>query len=321
MTQPTTPVRLALVGAGRMGSVHARALARTAPDVELAAVVEPSDEAVGRLAVSAPRFRDAGELLASGSVDGAIVAVPTGLHRDVVSQLLDAGLPVLCEKPCGLTSEDTTALAQSARASGLPLHIGYWRRFVPGLRELQARVADGRLGEVELVFCAQWDERPPAASFRDPASSGGIVVDMGVHEFDQLRWLTGQQVVEVTGLAATVCSETPVDGDPEGVSLAARLAGGATGLISLLRRHPPGDVCRVEVVGTRAVARLEFVAPPHGEETTLEALCAQAKDFAAAIGGRGSAGATVEDAARALEAAERARRMLGLDVSPPSRAS
>jgi myo-inositol 2-dehydrogenase/D-chiro-inositol 1-dehydrogenase len=312
VTQATTAVRLALVGAGRMGSVHARALARTAPEVELAAVVEPADEAVARLGAAVARFRHTGELLARGGVDGAIVAVPTRLHRAVVSELLDSGVPVLCEKPCGLTSDETAALAQRARAAGLPLHIGYWRRFVPGLRELRGRIERGALGEVELVFCAQWDERAPAASFRDPAASGGIVVDMGVHEFDQLRWLTGQEVADVTGAASSVWSEPPVEGDPESVSLAVWLSGGATALVSLARRHPPGDVCRVEVVGTRAAARLEFLAPPHGDETLLAALSAQARDFAAAIGGAASAGASADDATRALAAAERARAALSL---------
>jgi len=290
-----------------MGSTHARALARSGSEVELAAVVEPSDEVAARLGASLRRFRDTSELLAWDGVDGAIVAVPTRLHRDVVSQLLDSGLPVLCEKPCGLTSAETAAVAERARASGLRLHIGYWRRFVPGLRELQARIASGALGEVEAVLCVQWDEQPPPPCFRDPSSSGGIVVDMGVHEFDQLRWLTGQDVVEVTGVASSVCSAPPVEGDPEGVSLAVRLSGGATGLVSLLRRHPPGDLCRVEVIGTRSVAGLAFVAPPDGEETLLDALRAQAKDFAAAIRGAASAGATVTDAARVLEIAERCK--------------
>src|SRR5712691_3544883 len=203
--RPVTPIRLALVGAGRMGSTHARALARSGSEVELAAVVEPSDEVAARLGASLRRFRDTSELLAWDGVDGAIVAVPTRLHRDVVSQLLDSGLPVLCEKPCGLTSAETAAVAERARASGLRLHIGYWRRFVPGLRELQARIASGALGEVEAVLCVQWDEQPPPPCFRDPSSSGGIVVDMGVHEFDQLRWLTGQDVVEVTGVTSSVC--------------------------------------------------------------------------------------------------------------------
>jgi len=209
---------------------------------------------------------------------------------------------VLCEKPCGLTSAETRALAGRAADAGLPLHVGYWRRFVPALRELRAALAAGSFGDLELVACAQWDERPPPAAFRDPASSGGILVDMGVHEFDELRWLTGQEIVSVTGVA----SEAHVDGDPDGVALALRLDGGATGVVSLLRHHPPGDLCRVEVVGTKDAVRIDFLAPADGEQVFLEALRAQAADFAAAVAGQASAGATPDDAARALEVAERA---------------
>src|SRR6266487_2193914 len=107
----TKPVRLALIGAGRMGSTHARALAAGVGKIELAAVVEPSDAALGALPALTRRYRETGELLREGGVDGAIVAVPTRLHSQVVTQLLDAGLPVLCEKPCGLTSEEAAGLA------------------------------------------------------------------------------------------------------------------------------------------------------------------------------------------------------------------
>jgi myo-inositol 2-dehydrogenase / D-chiro-inositol 1-dehydrogenase len=313
------PTRLALIGAGRMGSTHAKALSRGLDGIELATVVEPCDEAVARLPAIARRYRDTSELLAAGGVDGAIVAVPTRLHAQVVEQLVEAGLPVLCEKPCGFTSDETRALARHADTAGVPLHVGYWRRFVPALRHLQGQLAAGELGEIELVHCAQWDERPPPAAFRHPASSGGIVVDMGVHELDQLRWLTGQEIVSASGASSTVSSDQPVEGDPESVAFAAALDGGAIALVSLVRRHPPGDLCRVEVVGTRGAARLDFMAPPTGEETLLEALREQTRDFAAAIRGAPSAGASPNDATKALEAAERARAALSL--APGERAN
>jgi myo-inositol 2-dehydrogenase/D-chiro-inositol 1-dehydrogenase len=304
-----TPVRLALVGAGRMGATHARALAEDRDRVELAALVEPADEAAERAGI-ARRHRGVHELLAAGGVDGAIVAVPTRAHTAVVEQLLDAGLPVLCEKPCGLTSDETRALARRAAAAGVPLQVGYWRRFVPALRELQAELASGAFGEIELVGCAQWDERPPPAAFRDPASSGGIAVDMGVHEFDQLRWLTGQEIVSVAGTASGISFDPPVDGDPEGAALSVALDGGTVATVSLLRRHPPGDLCRVEVVGTKRAVTIDFLAPADGERTFLDALRAQAADFAAAIGGASSSAATADDAVRALGAAELARAAL-----------
>jgi myo-inositol 2-dehydrogenase / D-chiro-inositol 1-dehydrogenase len=288
-------VGLALIGAGRMGSAHLRALGD-----QIAAVVEPAN-----VEIPVPHYRTTEELLRAGGVEGAIVAVPSRLHVPVVRELVRAGVPVLCEKPCGLTSDDARMLAAEAAAAGLPLQVGYWRRFVPALRELREQLAAGALGDVELVHCAQWDGRPPPAAFRDPASSGGIVVDMGVHELDQLRWLTGQEIAAVSPVSATVTFDPPVEGDPESVALALELNGGSIALVSLLRRHPPGDLCRIEVVATEGAVRIDFLSPADGEAPFLAALRAQALDFAAAIGGEPSQGATAEDAARALEAAER----------------
>jgi myo-inositol 2-dehydrogenase/D-chiro-inositol 1-dehydrogenase len=279
-----------------MGSAHLRALGD-----RITAVVEPADVDVPH----SRRYRAIGELLRDGGCDGAVVAVPTRFHAQVVRELIGAGVPVLCEKPCGLTSGDARALAREADAAGVPLHVGYWRRFVPALRELREQIAAGALGELELVQSAQWDERPPPAAFRDPASSGGIVVDMGVHELDQLRWLTGQEIAAASLVASSITFDPPVEGDPETVALAVELSGGTIALVSLLRRHPPGDLCRVEVVATEGTARLDFLSPADGEAPFLAALREQADDFCAAIRGEPSHGATAEDAARALEAAER----------------
>jgi len=305
-------LRLALVGAGRMGSTHARALAGGSAGAEVTVVVEPSDAAAAELA-ALPRLRAIDELRPA-EVDGAIVAVPTRLHAAVVSKLLDAGVPVLCEKPCGLSSQETRRLAAEAAAAGVVLQVGYWRRFVPGLRSLRERLAAGELGELELIHCAQWDELPPPAAFRDPASSGGIVVDMGVHEFDQLRWLTGQEIAAVNGASSSVAFGERVADDPDSVALTIELDGGAIALVTLLRRYPPGDLCSVELVGTRGTERLDFVAPGDGEAAFLDALRGQAAAFAAAVSGGESGGAGAEDAAAALEVAERTRDALGLTL-------
>jgi myo-inositol 2-dehydrogenase / D-chiro-inositol 1-dehydrogenase len=286
--------RLALVGAGRMGRTHARALASSS-EVQIACVVEPSDEAAAL--VAAPRAT----LASLPEVDGALVCVPTRFHVEVVSALSELGLPVLCEKPCGLTTDETRVIA----ALPTRLQVAYWRRFVPALRALRFQIDAGELGEIAMVRCAQWDESPPSRAFRDPASSGGIVVDMGVHEFDQMRWLTGQEVGRVTGVAAVTALEH-VEGDPESVELAVALSGGAVGSVSLARRHEPGETVRVEVLGADGAVSLDFVEPPTGDETIAAALRAQAEDFATS----GGEGATVADALAALDAAERARSTL-----------
>ncbi len=289
--------RLALVGAGRMGAAHARALA-SSREVKIACVVDPADAAAA--AVDAPRAT----LDALPDVDGALVAVPTRLHVPVVTRLAELGLPVLCEKPCGLTTDETRRIA----SLGVRVQVAYWRRFVPALRRLRERIAGGELGEIVFVASAQLDELPPARAFRDPRSSGGIVVDMGVHELDQLRWLTGHEIAEATGAAGTVGWDEPVEGDPELVALAAVTDRGVAAAITLGRRHPPGEVCRIEVIGLDGAERIEFVAPPDGDETIAAALRAQAADFARG----GGEGATVEDAIAALDAAQRAKSALGL---------
>jgi myo-inositol 2-dehydrogenase / D-chiro-inositol 1-dehydrogenase len=289
--------RLALIGAGRMGATHARALA-SSTEVEIACVVDPSDSAAAH--VDAPRAT----LEDLPDVDGVLVAVPTRLHLDVMTALAASGLPVLCEKPCGLTVDETRQIA----ALGLRLQIAYWRRFVPALRELRERVQGGALGQITFVGSDQLDELPPDPGFRDPRSSGGIVVDMGVHEFDQLRWLTGQEIVEVAGRSGSVGWEAPVEGDPELVSLAVETDGGIAGSILLTRRYPPGETCRVEVIGLDGAERIDFVAPPGGDETIGAALRAQAESFARG----GGEGATVDDAIAALSAAQRAKAALGL---------
>jgi myo-inositol 2-dehydrogenase/D-chiro-inositol 1-dehydrogenase len=289
--------RLALIGAGRMGASHARALSSSRA-VEIACVVDPSDAAAAQ--VDAPRAT----LDDLPDVDGALVAVPTRLHVEVMTRLAEYGLPVLCEKPCGLTVAETRAIA----GLGLRLQVAYWRRFVPALRELRERIQQGELGSLVHVSSAQLDELPPPPGFRDPRSSGGIVVDMGVHELDQLRWLTGQEIVTVTGTAGTVGWDPPVAGDPELVSLSARTDGGVAATVLLARRYPPGESCRIEVVGLQGAETFAFVAPPTGDATIAEALRAQAEDFARG----GNEGATVEDAIAALDAALRAKAALGL---------
>ncbi len=289
--------RLALIGAGRMGATHARAL-ESSDTVELVCVVDPSDDAAAQ--VRAPRAT----LQSLPPVDGFLVAVPTRLHVAVTTALAEHGLPILCEKPCGLTTAETRSIA----ALGVPVQVAYWRRFVPALRNLRERIVTGRLGDLVLVSSAQLDETPPPAAFRDPVSSGGIVVDMGVHEFDQLRWLTGREVLAVHGVAGSVGFDPPVEGDPELVELSVELEGGITGAITLARRYPPGETCRVEVVGLDGAERIEFVAPPDGDETIAAALRAQAEDFARG----GGEGTTIVDAIAALDAAQRAKIALGL---------
>jgi myo-inositol 2-dehydrogenase / D-chiro-inositol 1-dehydrogenase len=296
--------RLGLVGAGRMGRTHLRALAGSPADT-VTAIDEPVAAARASLAGSGARlFEDLAGLLEAGGIDGVLIAAPSDQHVELVARVAAAGLPILCEKPCGLSSRDVAAAAGVAARHGVPLQVAYWRRYVPALQELRARIARSDLGELHLLASYQWDGQPPAPTFR--AHSGGIFIDMGVHEFDQIRWLSGQEIGELRAVSSPPIADGNAPLDVDSAQAIAALSGGATAFVSLGRYYPVGDMARIEVFGTRDAASSEFLDPREGDRAQLEALRRQAEGFAEFAAGGPCTGATVADAAAAIDAAERA---------------
>src|SRR5262245_17731987 len=299
--------RMGLVGAGRMGRTHLRALAGS-DILRIVAVADPLESA--RAAVEAPGISvhaDLARMLRAGGVDGVLIASSSDTHLAGIGELAAAGKPILCEKPCGLSSRQGRESAAIAAAARVPLQVAYWRRFVPSLRKLKRRIVAGELGDLYLAVCYQWDEQPPPSSFR--ARSGGIFMDMAVHEFDQIRWLCGQEIGELHAIAARTPSDPAIPGDAESAQVLCALSGGATGLISLGRRFPLGDVCKVEVFGTMNAEECRFLWPPSADQTFLEALRLQAESFVRWVGGAAAEGASALDAVAAIDAAERASRI------------
>ncbi len=194
------PFRLGLIGAGRMGRTHLRGLAGS-ERVAVTAIAEVSEATRATVPdVGAAVYPGIAEMLDSETLDGVLIVVPTDRHLQVITEVAARSLPILCEKPCGLTVAQTKAAVAATQAAGVPFQVAYWRRYVPPLGLLRDRIAAGELGTVHLVACYQWDDRPPSDEFR--AHSGGILIDMGVHEFDEMRWLTGQELGGMKAIAS-----------------------------------------------------------------------------------------------------------------------
>jgi myo-inositol 2-dehydrogenase/D-chiro-inositol 1-dehydrogenase len=300
--------RMGLVGAGRMGRTHMRALADS-DMLRVVAVADPLEAA--RMAVQAPGISvhaDLADMLLAGGLDGVLIASSSDTHLAGIAELAAAGIPILCEKPCGLTSSQGREAAAIAAKAKVPLQVAYWRRFVPSLQKLKSRIVAGEMGQIYLAACYQWDQQPPPASFR--TRSGGIFMDMAVHEFDQIRWLSGQEIEEIQAVAAGIASDPPVDGDAESAQVLCTMSGGTTGLVSLGRRFLLGDVCKVEVFGTANAEECRFLWPPSADETFLSALRLQAESFVRWVGGGPAEGASALDAVAAIDAAERASQIL-----------
>jgi myo-inositol 2-dehydrogenase / D-chiro-inositol 1-dehydrogenase len=290
-----------------MGRVHLAAL-KASEKISLAAIVEPVEAVRANLdGEGVPLFASPEELIDAGTAEGVLIAAPSPMHAVLVTQFAAAGIQVLCEKPVGVSPEEAARARDAASQADVVLQVGYWRRFVPRLRELRARIEAGDLGEIYQLSCMQWDQEPPSASFR--ADSGGIAIDMGVHEIDQIRWLLAQQIERVTALAAgPLPPEATSAADPDAAVVLAKLSGAAVATISLGRRFPHADSCWLELWGTRGYERVPFmwdadVWSAASDEVFVGAMQAQAEAFARAVRGGQCEGASGDDAVAALTVA------------------
>ncbi|RDH80085.1 gfo/Idh/MocA family oxidoreductase [Mycolicibacterium moriokaense] len=308
----SAPFRFGLIGGGRMGRTHLRGLADST-DVEIVAVTEPVEAAAASLREQGLAvFPSAEEMFAESPLDGVLIAVPTPQHIDTTRKALEAGLPVLCEKPFGLVADDARAAGRFAAEKGLALQIAYWRRFVPQLTALRKDLAEGAYGTVHFLVCSQWDEAPPPLSFRN--DSGGIYIDMGVHEIDQTLWLLGQDVTEFTTQSFPTIEDSGVENDPDSTQALVMLSGGTSAVISLGRFYKGGDIVSVALFGSRDHTRFDVVSPELGEEPQLQALKLQAEAFARHARGSAQEGTTSEEAARVLELAHDLTARAGVAV-------
>lgn len=290
-----------------MGRVHLTAIL-SSPALDLAGVVEPDQSIRAALAADGiAAHAELGSLLAAAAPECAVVAAPSDLHLQVVRELAAAGIAVLCEKPLGVQVEDALAAGEAARDAGVLLQIGYWRRYVPELRALRARIAGGEFGAVCQIACMQWDHEPPDERFR--AHSGGIAIDMAVHELDQASWLLGERLEWVDATPAGPPTGRPRS-DPDAAVIVAGLSGGAVATISLGRRFPLQDSCWAEVWGTRGYERVTFMWDADGERVFAQAIRDQLESFARAVRGAPPEGAGGEDAVSVLDAAARAQAAL-----------
>jgi myo-inositol 2-dehydrogenase/D-chiro-inositol 1-dehydrogenase len=201
----TQQIRVGLFGAGRIGQVHAMSLA-TLEEATLTWVCDSTIESAKRIAAEfgGRVGNDPQEVLASGEVDAVIVASPTSTHVDLMEQAIDAGVPVLCEKPIDLEILRVDSLRVKAAATDVPIALGFNRRFDRHFVELRRRVAAGEIGDLEQLLITSRDPGEPSAAYLP--QSGGIFRDMTIHDLDMARYLI-PDIVEVSARGAKVFSD------------------------------------------------------------------------------------------------------------------
>ncbi|MBF6604997.1 MAG: Gfo/Idh/MocA family oxidoreductase [Chloroflexi bacterium] len=250
----TSRIGLAVIGAGRMGSNHARLIAAGAPEVRIVAIGDVDGPAARRLADEiggVMAFADPLEAISASGVDAVLIAVSSIHHRAMVEAAAAAGRDILCEKPLALDLGATDAMLAAVDRAGVRLQVGLMRRHDPDHVRARARIVAGELGRPLLFTSRQYDTDVPPPGFLDPRVSGGIMLDMGIHEFDSARFLMGSEVVEVQATGSVqIFREVATYGDVDTAVVNLKFASGAIGSVELSRRVAFGEDVRTEVHGT-----------------------------------------------------------------------
>ena len=246
------PVRLGLLGAGRIGKTPARPIAES-HGARLVAVADP-DEAAAAAVVQATGTRAASveEVLGGSAIEGILIATPTDLHADLIERVAAAGKAIFCEKPIDLDLSRAQRSVAAAARCGVPLMIGFNRRFDPSFRRLRDDIDRGRIGDVELVQITSRDPAPPPMEYL--RRSGGLFRDMMIHDLDMARFLVGEPIVEVTATGSALVDKAIGDaGDVDTAVAVPRSAGGRLCVISNSRRATYGYDQRIEVHGSEGM--------------------------------------------------------------------
>jgi inositol 2-dehydrogenase len=240
----------AVIGAGRIGALHARHLAGAVEGARLTLVCDV-DEVAARAAAAggAAATSDLAEALAHPRVDAVVIASPTNVHADQLREAAEAGKAIFCEKPVADDLGQTTAAMAVVERAGVPFQIGFNRRFDPAYAELARAVQDGELGRVELFRSQSTDPRPAPEAYI--AASAGFFRDSVIHDIDTARFVAGE-IERVTALGRVLVD--PVYeryGDVDTSVITLEFVSGALGVLMNSRRTVYGHDLRVEVHGAR----------------------------------------------------------------------
>jgi myo-inositol 2-dehydrogenase/D-chiro-inositol 1-dehydrogenase len=318
---------LGVIGLGRIGAFHTETL-RGLDEVDELVVTDERPDLVAAVAAKygAKPAESVDALLASG-VDGVVVAAGTPAHASLTLAAVERGLPTFCEKPIASTAAESARVAEAIVRSGVPVQVGYQRRFDAAFAAAKRAVDEGSLGWLHTVRSTTMDPAPPPMEYL--AGSGGIFRDCAVHDFDVLRWITGQR-------AAEVYSTGSIQGDPRfaeigDVDTAGALITfdqGTIGVVSVARYNGRGYDCRLEVHGAddtvvagwdqgapmRNVDPVnEFPAgPPHRffMDRFADAFRAELAAFVRVVDGTAAPACTVADAVEVARIAEAATESL-----------
>lgn len=247
-------LKFGVLGLGRMGHLYARFLATQISGVSLYAVADV-DESM-RVATAeafnlAHVCAEPEELLALTALDAVVIATPTSTHTPLVTAAARAGKAIFCEKPLALTVEETLQAMDAVAQAQVPLQMGFMRRFDAAYQKAWKLIGEGQIGRPVTFKSIGRDPFCPRPEYADPAKSGGLIIDMAIHDFDLGRWLMGSEVERVSAEGTLlVCEEIKKVGDIDNAVINLHFTSGALGSVEVSRNAFYGYDIRTEVLGS-----------------------------------------------------------------------
>ena len=247
-------IRFGVLGAGRIGKVHARTIAAS-KNATVAYLADAMPKAAADLAAEVgARVASVADIIKAKDVDAILIATPTGTHADLIEAASNAGKAVLCEKPVSLSVERILACLKVVEKNKTNLMIGFNRRFDPNFADLEKRIRNGDIGNVELCTVISRDPSPPPADY--VKGSGGLFRDMMIHDFDMARFLVGEEFVVVNALGSALVDKAIGEaGDVDTAAVQMQTASGKIAVITNSRRATYGYDQRMEVHGSKGMLR------------------------------------------------------------------
>jgi len=319
-------IGIGVIGLGRMGSVYASFVAAQAADARLVAVADSRPEVLQPYAERGTQtYTDYHDLLNDKAIDAVVVVTPTHTHLEVVTAAAEAGKNIFCEKPAALTLAETDAIIAAVEKAGVMFQVGFMRRFDRGYAAAKQQIENGVIGDPVVIRSIGRDPFRTSLEYANPAVSGGLILDMGIHDFDLLRWLMGDEIQRVyTEWASLVYPELLDVGDVDNAMINVRFEKGGLGNVEVSRTAHYGYDIQTNVIGTKGALQIGYLqhtpvlllnrdgarhdVVPHFPERFGPAYTAQIDHYIQCLREQKAPSVTPQDARAALQAAIAATR-------------
>mgnify|MGYP001131082971 FL=1 len=253
-------MKVGIIGAGRIGKVHAKNISMFVPEMEIKTIADPfmneQTEAFAKSCGIPNTTKDANDILNDPEIDAVLICSSTDTHSKYIIEAAHAGKNIFCEKPIDYDLEKVHAAINAAKEAGVKLQIGFCRRFDHNHKAVADAVKDGTIGDPHIVIVSSRDPEPPPASY--VAVSGGIFYDMMIHDFDMVRYVTGSEAVEISAVGS--CLVNPNLQEESGIPdvdtavVTMKMANGCIAVINNSRQAVYGYDQRVEAFGSKGMA-------------------------------------------------------------------